>query len=284
VGDDLPENWPSHGKVDFDEVVFRYRPELPDILHNVSFQIVPSEHFGICGRTGSGKSSLMVILFRLGELKSGRISIDNVDIATIRLQDLRQRISIIPQIPWLFKGTMRENLDPSAIRSDADIWAALSHAHLDAYVRSLPEKLDAPVVERGANLSQGQRQLMCIARALVRKSRVVMMDEATANIDSGTDELIQATVRENFADCTTLTIAHRLTTISDSDRILVLSHGRVVECGRPVDLLKNKGSEVGFAALCRELAADSLDEIERVAAASAADQSRFQFQTVRSSA
>jgi len=264
-GDDLPENWPTTGKVEFEDVVFRYRPELPDVLHGISFDVRPTEHFGICGRTGSGKSSLMVVLFRMGELSRGRIVIDNRDIATCRLMELRQRISIIPQLPWLFRGTVRENLDPSGTRKDDEIWTALHHAHLDQYVRSLPAKLDSPVVERGANLSQGQRQLMCIARALVRKSQVVMMDEATANIDSGTDLLVQQTIQSEFANRTTLTIAHRLSTIADSDRILVLSNGRVVECNSPAVLLRNDASDVGFAALCRELAPDSIDEIRAMA-------------------
>lgn len=267
-GDDVPANWPKHGKVMFDRVHFRYRPDLNNVLHGVNFLAQPAEHLGICGRTGSGKSSLMVVMFRLGEIAQGQgnIYIDDVDIGQIRLDDLRSRISIIPQMPWLFKGTVRENLDPSGIRSDAELWEALRHAHLADWVQKSELKLETAIVERGANMSQGQRQLLCIARALVRRSKVVMMDEATANIDHATDALIQETIRKHFNDCTTLTIAHRLTTIANSDRILVLSHGRVVECASPHQLLQNDESDVGFAALVRELAPESVDVIAEIAA------------------
>jgi ATP-binding cassette, subfamily C (CFTR/MRP), member 1 len=267
-GDDVPANWPKHGKVMFDRVHFRYRPDLSNVLHGVNFLVQPSEHLGICGRTGSGKSSLMVVMFRLGEIAQGQgnIYIDDIDIGQIRLEDLRKRISIIPQMPWLFKGSLRENLDPDGIRSDAELWAALHHAHLAEWVQKSELKLETQIVERGANMSQGQRQLLCIARALVRRSKVVMMDEATANIDHATDALIQETIRKNFDHCTTLTIAHRLTTIANSDRILVLSHGRVVECASPHQLLQNDESEVGFAALVRELAPESMDVIAEIAA------------------
>lgn len=264
-GSDPPASWPAHGLVEFRQVVFRYRPDLPEVLKKVNFIAAPTEQIGVCGRTGSGKSSLMVCLFRLGDLKSGHIFIDGLDISHLKLQALRDRISIIPQMPWLFRGTVRQNVDPSLTKDDADIWAALRHAHLEDWVRNQPDGLNTLIVERGANLSQGQRQLLCIARALVRKSKVVMLDEATANIDSATDELVQRTIRENFTNMTSLTIAHRLSTIADSDRILVLSHGEVVECDTPLKLLKNGTSTVGFKALCEQLAADSLDQIEAIA-------------------
>lgn len=276
-GDDVDTMWPKEGKVEFENVDFRYRADLPDVLHKVSFEVLPEERVGICGRTGSGKSSLMVVLFRLGELgcdelgrRRGVIRIDGVDISQIKLKDLRSRISIIPQMPWLFAGTMRENLDPNGTKSDADIWTALRHAQLEQFVRSQPDGLDSRVVERGANLSQGQRQLLCIARALVRKSQVVMMDEATANIDSATDKEIQATIRNSFSQYTTLTIAHRLSTIADSDRILVLNNGHVVEHDAPHRLLNATFERpIGFAALVRELAPESMEDIKKIASAAA---------------
>jgi ABC-type multidrug transport system fused ATPase/permease subunit len=275
-GDDVDALWPKEGKLEFENVDFRYRADLPDVLHKVSFEVLPEERLGICGRTGSGKSSLMVVLFRLGELgcdelgrSRGTIRIDGVDISQIKLKDLRSRISIIPQIPWLFKGTMRDNLDPSGTKSDPDIWTALKHVQLEAFVRS-QGGLDYEIVERGANLSQGQRQLLCIARALVRKSQVVMMDEATANIDSATDKEIQQTIRTSFSQYTTLTIAHRLSTIADSDRILVLNNGHVVEHDAPHRLLNATFERpIGFAALVRELAPESMQDIKKIASAAA---------------
>jgi ATP-binding cassette subfamily C (CFTR/MRP) protein 1 len=236
-----PTDWPQEGVIRFRNVRLRYRPELPRVLRGVSFDVPARHKVGICGRTGAGKSSLSVALFRIVELDSGSIEIDGVNIAELGLGDLRERMAIIPQDPVLFSGTVRYNLDPFNRVSDAELWQALARVHLDQTVREMPAGLDTAVAEYGENLSQGQRQLVCIARAMLRHARVLVLDEATASVDGQTDRLIQTAIRENFADCTVLTIAHRLDTILDCDRVLVLDRGRVAEYDRPSVLLARKG-------------------------------------------
>ncbi|NXE03591.1 MRP2 protein, partial [Lophotis ruficrista] len=204
---------------------------------------------GVVGRTGAGKSSLTNCLFRVLEAAGGTIIIDEVDIATIGLHDLRQNLTIIPQDPVLFTGTLRMNLDPFDQYTDEEVWKALELAHLKPYVQGLPEGLLHLVSEGGENLSVGQRQLVCLARALLRKAKILILDEATAAVDLETDHLIQTTIRSEFADCTVLTIAHRLHTIMDSNRVMVLQAGRIVEYDSPEELLKKQGI---FSAMAKD--------------------------------
>ncbi|KAF0685074.1 Aste57867_23002 [Aphanomyces stellatus] len=228
-------NWPSAGALTFTGVDLRYRQGLPRVLRKLTFSIEAKEKIGIVGRTGAGKSSLVVALMRLVELDAGTITMDGVDISSIGLHDLRDKVSIIPQDPVLFSGTIRTNLDPFDRYGDDALWTSIKRANLHNAVSSLDDKVD----ERGQNFSVGERQLICIARALLKKSKVILMDEATASIDAKTDRLIQESIRESFKDCTCLTIAHRINTILDSDRILVMDKGSAAEFDTPAALLKN---------------------------------------------
>ncbi|KAJ7449546.1 multidrug resistance-associated ABC transporter [Mycena latifolia] len=237
------ESWPSKGKIEFRNYSTRYRPELDLVLNNISLTINPKEKLGVCGRTGAGKSSLLLALFRIIEAVDGAIFIDSVDIKTLGLHDLRSALTIIPQMPELFEGTLRENIDPIGEHDDVDIWVALGHAHLKEYVESLPERLDAPVREGGQSLSSGQRQLLCFARALLRKPKILVLDEATSAVDLDTDKAIQEIIQgPAFADVTIITIAHRLNTIMGGSRILVMDQGKVAEFDSPQNLLANKSS------------------------------------------
>ncbi|XP_057763901.1 ABC transporter C family member 12-like [Salvia miltiorrhiza] len=237
-----PPGWPASGLVRFEDVFLRYRPGLPPVLKGLSFTIHPHQKVGIVGRTGAGKSSMINALFRIVELERGRILIDDCDVAKFGLTDLRKVLSIIPQSPVLFSGNVRFNLDPFGEHNDPDLWEALERAHLKDVIRRNPLGLDAEVLEGGENFSVGQRQLLSLARALLRRSKILVLDEATAAVDVTTDVLIQKTIREEFKSCTMLTIAHRLNTIIDSDRILVLASGQVIEYGTPAELL---GDEAG---------------------------------------
>lgn len=237
-----PPAWPSSGSIRFEDVVLRYRPELPPVLHGLSFTISPSDKVGIVGRTGAGKSSMLNALFRIVELERGRILIDDCDISKFGLRDLRKVLGIIPQSPVLFSGTVRFNLDPFNEHNDADLWEALERAHLKDVIRRNSLGLDAEVSEAGENFSVGQRQLLSLARALLRRSKILVLDEATAAVDVRTDALIQKTIREEFKSCTMLIIAHRLNTIIDCDRVLLLDAGRVLEYDTPEELLSNDRS------------------------------------------
>lgn len=237
-----PPGWPSFGSIQFEDVVLRYRPELPPVLCGLSFSTFPSEKLGIVGRTGAGKSSLLNALFRIVELEKGKILIDGCDVARFGLTDLRKVLSIIPQSPVLFSGNVRLNLDPFNEHNDADLWEALERAHMKDVIRRSAFGLDTEVLEGGENFSVGQRQLLCLARALLRRSKILVLDEATAAVDVKTDAFIQKTIREEFKSCTMLVIAHRLNTIIDCDRILVLDAGQVAEHNTPEELLGNEDS------------------------------------------
>ncbi|XP_046571958.1 LOW QUALITY PROTEIN: multidrug resistance-associated protein 1-like [Haliotis rubra] len=237
-----PPEWPEEGQVELDKLQVRYRPELDVVLKGISARITSGQKVGVVGRTGAGKSSLTLALFRILEAEEGSISIDGQDIADVGLHDLRSRLTILPQEPVLFSGSLRMNLDPSDAHSDDEVWQALEQAHLKAYVTSLSAGLQHECEEGGQNLSVGQRQLVCLARSLLRRTKVLILDEATAAVDMETDDLIQSTIRTAFSDCTVITIAHRLNTILDYDRILVLSAGQILEFESPDKLLEDKGS------------------------------------------
>ncbi|KAJ3315207.1 hypothetical protein HDU76_002250 [Blyttiomyces sp. JEL0837] len=290
------ENWPSEGKVSIQSLEMRYSPETPVVLHGISAEIGAREKVGIVGRTGAGKSTMTLAFFRVIEPSGGTIVIDGVDIRQIGLDDLRSHLTIIPQDPILFAGTVRYNMDPFEIVPDADLWAALKRAHLvtpsaierasssasissaSSSGQSTPtlseevtlaggngngngkgkEKenecvitLDTQIAEGGSNLSAGQRQLLCLARALARKSRVIMLDEATASVDTETDSRIQDTIRTELTHCTVLTIAHRLKTVVDYDRIIVLDQGKIIENGSPLELIENSPVKA-FRKMCEE--------------------------------
>ncbi|XP_069974346.1 multidrug resistance-associated protein 1 [Penaeus vannamei] len=237
-----PEYWPEHGVVEFNKYSTRYREGLDLVVKDIDCKISGGEKIGIVGRTGAGKSSLTLALFRIIEAASGNITIDKIDISKIGLHDVRRRLTIIPQDPVLFSGTLRMNLDPFNLYDDEKVWSALEHSHLKDFVSGLNAGLQHEVSEGGENLSVGQRQLVCLARALLRKTRVLVLDEATAAVDLETDDLIQQTIRREFADCTVITIAHRLNTIMDSSRVLVLDKGEIREFESPENLLKDKKS------------------------------------------
>ncbi|PRP88227.1 multidrug resistance-associated protein 1-like [Planoprotostelium fungivorum] len=231
--------WPRHGGIHLKDVKFRYRDGLPLVLNGLTLKIAPHEKVGVVGRTGAGKSSLMLALFRIAELSEGSIEIDNVDTSRLSLRDLRSKLSIIPQDPVLFTGTVRSNLDPFEEYDDGRIWEILDSVRMADPIRALPGKLDATVSEGGENFSVGQRQLFCLGRALIKGARILILDEATAAVDFETDKLIQETIRRGFEGATVLTIAHRINTIMDYDKVLVLEKGRVAEYDAPEELLKN---------------------------------------------
>ncbi|KAM9375837.1 ATP-binding cassette sub-family C member 5 [Pholidichthys leucotaenia] len=235
-------SWPQEGKITFQNVEMRYRHDLPLVLKSLSFTISPEETIGIVGRTGSGKSSLAVALFRLVELTGGSIIIDGINIEQIGLDDLRSKLAIIPQEPVLFIGTVRSNLDPWDQYSDSDIWEALEKTHIKEMVSQLPHSLQSEVTENGENFSVGERQLLCVARALLRNSKILILDEATAAIDTETDRLIQDTIRCAFGSCTTLIIAHRLNTVMSCSRVMVLDGGQILEFDSPAALLADENS------------------------------------------
>lgn len=217
---------------------------------------------GIVGRTGAGKSSLISALFRLAKVE-GVIEIDGVDTGSICLEDLRRQISIIPQDPVLFSGTLRRNLDPFTEFADKDLWEALEEVELKDAIVTAGNGLESRVLDRGSNYSVGQRQLVCLARAILRNNKVLMLDEATANVDPHTDSLIQQTIRRKFASCTVLTVAHRLNTIMDSDKVLVMDKGRMAEFDHPHLLLQNSYGQ--FTSLVKETGRAMHDQLVRVA-------------------
>lgn len=239
--------WPMEGNVEFNDYSVRYREGLDLVLKNITLKVKGGEKIGIVGRTGAGKSSMTLCLFRLLEAAAGEITIDDVKIAEIGLHDLRSKLTIIPQEPVLFSGTLRMNLDPFEKYTDEDVWKALEHSHLHKFVSNQSAKLELECSEGGENLSVGQRQLVCLARALLRKTRILILDEATAAIDLETDDLIQSTIRTQFEDCTVFTIAHRLNTIMDYTRVLVLDKGQIAEFDTPTNLISQRGIFYGMA-------------------------------------
>ncbi|CAG2102735.1 unnamed protein product [Medioppia subpectinata] len=235
-------DWPERGEIKFSEYSTRYRKGLDLVLKSITLEVKPKEKVGIVGRTGAGKSSLTLALFRLIEPVNGSIRIDSVDVTKLGLHDLRSRITIIPQDPALFTGTLRLNLDPFNRYSDTDIWRALESAHLKQFVNTLEKGLSHEISESGENLSVGQKQLICLARALLRRTKILVLDEATAAVDMATDDLIQETIRKEFCLSTIVTIAHRLNTIIDYDKVLVIDKGMVAEFDSPHYLLQNTNS------------------------------------------
>ena len=263
-GEDAPAAWPTKGELEVNDLVVSYAPDLPPVLKGLTFSVTQNQRIGVVGRTGAGKSSLTLAIFRFLEARSGSIHLDGMDISKIKLYDLRSRLAIIPQDPVLFSGTVRSNLDPFDQHNDVELREALARVHLipstsasasgaATPVPPTPSSLDfdsnknifkslnSKISEGGLNLSQGQRQLLCLARAIVSKPKVMVLDEATSAVDMETDALIQRSIREEFQDSTLIVIAHRLSTIADFDKILVMGEGKVVEFDQPANLMKEQG-------------------------------------------
>ena len=280
------DSWPDKGEIEVKDLVIRYAPDLPDVLHGLSFHIAPREKIGVVGSTGCGKSTLALSFFRFVEATKGSITIDGLDISKIGLTDLRTRVTIIPQDPTILSGTLRSTLDVFDEYDDADIYAALKRVHLlkDADLEPEPstssqspdggeeernvnvfKDLNNPVSEGGDNFSSGEKQLMCMARAILRRNRVLFMDEATASIDYETDELISKTIREEFSDSTIVTIAHRIHTIIDFDKVLVMDRGSIAEFASPAELLRDHNSK--FYKLCKATGRSEFKTLKELAAA-----------------
>ncbi|KAJ9182559.1 hypothetical protein P3X46_006542 [Hevea brasiliensis] len=254
--------WPSHGEVDIGNLQVRYAPHMPLVLRGLTCTFPGGKKTGIVGRTGSGKSTLIQTLFRIVEPAAGQILIDGINISLIGVHDLRSRLSIIPQDPTMFEGTVRSNLDPLDEYTDEQIWEALDKCQLGDEVRKKEKKLDSTVTENGENWSMGQRQLVCLGRVLLKKSKVLVLDEATASVDTATDNLIQQTIRQHFSDCTVITIAHRITSVLDSDMVLLLTQGLIEEYDTPTRLLESNSSS--FAQLVAEYSARSNSSFEKL--------------------
>ncbi|XP_061370562.1 ABC transporter C family member 14-like [Gastrolobium bilobum] len=244
-----PQNWPNQGNIELNNLQVRYRPNTPLVLKGISLNIKGGEKIGVVGRTGSGKSTLIQVLFRLIEPSAGKIIIDGINICTVGLHDLRSRFGIIPQEPVLFQGTVRSNIDPLGLYSEDEIWKSLERCQLKEVVAAKPEKLEASVVDGGDNWSVGQRQLLCLGRIMLKSTKILFMDEATASVDSQTDAVIQKIIREDFADRTIISIAHRIPTVMDCDKVLVIDAGFAKEFDKPSRLLERHSL---FGALVKE--------------------------------
>ena len=235
----LESGWPKHGSIQVEDLSVRYRDSLPLALQEISFSIPQGARVGIVGRTGSGKSTVVQTLFRLLEAEHGHIIIDGIDVAKLGLHALRTKISVIPQVPTLFSGcSIRENLDLFGLHSEQEIKKVLGDCHLAQMVEDLPQGIDSPVSEGGTNFSVGQRQLLCLARAILSRNKILVLDEATASVDRRTDQLLQQALQESFHDSTILAVAHRLDTIIEFDYVMVLGGGRVLEFGKPAELIR----------------------------------------------
>ncbi|KAF8069172.1 multidrug resistance-associated ABC transporter [Lyophyllum atratum] len=269
-----PASWPAEGTIECEDLVIRYAPELPNVLHKLNFSIRPGEKVGILGRTGSGKSTLALSFFRFVEATEGRILVDGLDIAKVGLTDLRSKLTIIPQDPTILSGTVRSTLDVFDEYEDAEIFEALRRVHLipsegtpEEDIHTVNENvfrnLDSSVSEGGENFSTGEKQLLCMARAILKRSKVLVMDEATASVDYATDELIGKTIRREFAQSTILTIAHRLRTVIDYDRVMLLDQGHIAEFDRPSVLLQDPTSK--FYALCKATGREEFAMLKKMA-------------------
>ncbi|KYR03153.1 ABC transporter C family protein [Tieghemostelium lacteum] len=259
----IEKSWPAQGGVQFKNLWLKYREGLDPVLRGVDCNIQPKQKVGIVGRTGAGKSSLTQALFRLVEPSQGTIVIDGQDIKDLGLHTLRSRLSIIPQDPVLFAGTVRSNLDPFKNYTDLQIWEALERAHLKKAIKDLDSGLDSNVMENGENFSVGQRQLLCMSRALLKKAKIIILDEATSSIDIENDALIQNTIRTEFTDCTVLTIAHRINTIATSDLVMVMDKGELVEFDSPDNLYADQGSIYHSLVKRSEVSGDDDEENEK---------------------
>ncbi|KAJ7319100.1 multidrug resistance-associated ABC transporter [Mycena albidolilacea] len=269
-----PASWPSTGAIRCEDLVIRYAPELPPVLHSLNFEILPGEKVGILGRTGSGKSTLALSFFRFVEPTEGKIVVDGLDISKVGLTDLRSKLTIIPQDPTILSGSLRSTLDVFEEYEDAEIFESLRRVHLipsddtpeeDAGVvnANMFRNLDSSVSEGGENFSTGEKQLLCMARAILKRSKILVMDEATASVDYATDELIGKTIRQEFAQSTILTIAHRLRTVIDYDRVMLLDQGRIAEFDKPNVLLRNPNSK--FYALCKATGKEEFAMLRKMA-------------------
>ncbi|XVE51964.1 hypothetical protein DITRI_Ditri02bG0081900 [Diplodiscus trichospermus] len=237
-----PSSWPSKGRIELQELKIRYRANAPLVLKGISCTFQEGTRVGVVGRTGSGKTTLISALFRLVEPASGKILIDGLDICSMGLKDLRMKLSIIPQEPTLFRGSIRTNLDPLGLYSDDEIWKALEKCQLKTTISGLPNKLDSSVSDEGENWSVGQRQLFCLGRVLLKRNRILVLDEATASIDSATDAILQRIIRQEFSNCTVITVVHRVPTVIDSDMVMVLSYGKLLEYDEPSNLMETNSS------------------------------------------
>ncbi|XP_057868476.1 ABC transporter C family member 14 [Cryptomeria japonica] len=251
-----PSSWPNEGNVELRELQVRYRPNTPLVLKGISLKIRGGEKIGVVGRTGSGKSTLIQAMFRLVEPAGGKIIVDQVDITKLGLHDVRSRFGIIPQEPVLFEGTVRSNIDPLGQYSDDQIWQSLERCQLANVVANKNGKLDSLVVDNGDNWSVGQRQLLCLGRVMLKHSRILFLDEATASVDAQTDAVIQKIIREDFSSCTIISIAHRIPTVMDCDKVLVVDAGIAKEFDKPSKLLEHPSL---FGALVQEYATRSCD-------------------------
>ena len=252
-------DWPSQGEIQFKDVFLQYRPTTEVVLKNLSFKALPGEKIGVVGRTGAGKSTICLSMNRIVEIISGQILVDNVDINSVQIEHLRSCITVIPQDPTIFSGTLRFNLDPYETTSDERLIEVLRVAQLEDLLHKDRRGLDQTVQENGSNLSSGEKQLLCICRAILRRSKVIVLDEATANIDVVTEQKIQRLIAEEFDGCTMITIAHRLNTIMQSDKIMVLSYGQIIEFDEPATLAANPDSE--FSSLLKELEQEETEQM-----------------------